>query len=86
MNKVFEVKMTWSFEGDFECDTFLFDTFEKAKEKFDKLCLDEETCSWIADLDEADKNRIDHEEYYYHAYDSDNYYETTIYIEEKEIN
>ena len=85
MKKVFEVKMIWFFEGESDCDTYLFDTFEKAKEKFDKLCLDEENCSWIDDLDEADKNEIEHEDNYYHAYDSNDYYETTILISEKEV-
>ena len=97
MEKVYVVVEEYVFDGT-EINVTIFSTLEKAKEHFNKVVETEEKNSWIADLinELADKENngfdidnfdsyIEKEDTYYHAYDNNDYYETTIYIEEKEI-
>lgn len=75
-----------------EAHTTIFDTFEKAKNAFDKFVEREEKETWIEGLIKSDKlndplndSEIEHCKDYYHALDVDDFYETTIWIEEKEV-
>ena len=79
MNKVYVVIEEYYFDGT-ETHIEIFGTLEKANEHFNRVVERECATTWIdEDCD------IEREEKYFHAYDPSNYYETTIYIEEKEI-
>lgn len=81
MNKVYVVVEEYFFDGT-ETEITIFDNFEKAKEHFDRVVIRERTNSWVKHLTEEE---MEQEETYFHAYDNNDYYETTIYIVEKEI-
>lgn len=81
INKVYVVVEEYFFDGT-ETELTIFDTFEKAKECFDKVVIRERTTSWVERLNEEE---MEQEETYFHAYDNNDYYETTIYVVEKEI-
>ena len=77
--KVYCVIEEYFFDGT-ECNVSVFTTYEKAKSYFESKVEFEIQNSWIDEYCEFEK-----ESNYFHAYDTNNYYETTIYIEEKEI-
>ena len=79
MNKVYVVIEEYYFDGT-ETHIEIFGTLAKAKKHFNKVVKREKDKSWIDEYSE-----IESEEKYFHAYDPNDYYETTIYIEEKEI-
>ena len=58
----------------------LFSDYEKARECFTKKVEFERQNSWIDDYSDIEQSKD-----YFHAYDPSDYYETTIYIIEKEI-
>ena len=80
--QVFVVSLTYFFEGDIDNETYLFDTYNKAKSFFDTLVEKEKTQTWIADYDDVD---ITHEPDYFHAFENSNYYETSIRIKKQDI-
>ena len=79
MKKVYCVMECYQFDGA-GADVTVCDTFEKAKEIFEKKVFFEMNSSWIDDYSDVEKG-----DEYFHAYDPNDYYETTIWIVEKEI-
>ena len=79
LKKVYCVMECYQFDGA-DADVTVCDTFEKAKEIFEKKVLFEMNSSWIDDYSDVEKG-----DEYFHAYDPNDYYETTIWIVEKEI-
>lgn len=79
MNKVYIVVEEYYFDGT-GTNVEVFETLEKAKKVFNTKVEFEMKNSWIDEYSDIEKN-----EKYFHAYDPNDYYETTIYIEEKEI-
>ena len=77
--KVYCVIEEYFFAGT-ECNVSVFTTYEKAKSYFESKVEFEIQNSWIDEYCNIEK-----EGNYLHAYDTNNYYETTIYIKEKEI-
>lgn len=49
--KVYEIIFNWSIEGDNGTDTFIFSTYEQAKEKLENIIKDENDAdiSWVGD-------------------------------------
>lgn len=86
-NKVYVLREEYYFEGDVESNCTIFDTFEKAKVAFEERAKIEKEQSWINQLDDEDLETMksDESDTYLHAYDSSNYYSTTVWVEEKEI-
>lgn len=84
MKKVYEVIELYEFDGA-QVETTIFNSLKKAKKRFNEIVKREETTTWINSLSKRDTKEIEKQDIYYHAYDSNNYYATTIYIREKEI-
>jgi hypothetical protein len=86
MEKVYLVIGEYWFDG-VECEVEVFTSKEDAKQYFKEKVEKEKKNSWIkhiadgymADL-EFDLNKL-----YFHAFSVNDYYETTIYVKEKEV-
>lgn len=79
MKKVYCVMEYYKFD-EADIEVTVCDTFEKAREIFEDKVFFVEYNSWIdkyCDIIKVDK--------YFHIYDPNDYYETTIWIIEKEI-